>query len=448
MGLQEAQGEVASTSAVERAASKARAAANSNVDVAAKSANAHAQKLGALAGQRTEAITGREQAATALAAHESKLNGRMKDVETAASALKTATAQLHEARSTRDAKAAERDAAAEAEQRTRDANQQARGTLAELEATAKGQAEVAAVHRKSAAASASGLGELCEKALNDPDEVMRALTASERELAGALERKAALAEAQERHIALSAQRTMLVKQAEAIPEAHRIDVATAREAAVAATADLEVAQTHRDEAVKSVAGAEERLALAMSRREERARCALRHKRLNKLKRLLGKEGLQGALVADALDRVSSHANAFLKRLTGGTLQLTVERQGTGDQLEVRAIDATCMREPQPVKALSGSQKFRCAVAIASGIGQYAGAGGMRSIVIDEGFASLDQESQKTMVEELKELATHMDKVIVVSHLESFAEATDFPHRIYVRTHGNASVIEGPAAAEL
>ncbi len=293
VGLQEAQGEVASTSAAERAASKARAAANSNVDVAAKSANAHAQKLGALAGQRTEAITGREQAATALAAHESKLNGRMKDVETAASALKAATAQLHEARLTRDAKAAERDAAAEAEQRTRDANQQARGTLAELEATAKGQAEVAAVHRKSAAASASGLGELCEKALNDPDEVMRALTASERELAGALERKAALAEAQERHIALSAQRTMLVKQAEAIPEAHRIDVATAREAAVAATADLEVAQTHRDEAVKSVAGAEERLALAMSRREERARCALRHKRLNKLKQLLGQEGAAG-----------------------------------------------------------------------------------------------------------------------------------------------------------
>ena len=105
-----------------------------------------------------------------------------------------------------------------------------------------------------------------------------------------------------------------------------------------------------------------------------------------------------------------------------------------------AIDHTCMREPRSAKALSGSQKFRCAVAIASGIGQYAGAGGMRSIVIDEGFASLDQASQQHMVDELKELATHMEKVIVVSHLEAFTNRDNFPDQLLVEAAGTGSRI--------
>jgi hypothetical protein len=71
------------------------------------------------------------------------------------------------------------------------------------------------------------------------------------------------------------------------------------------------------------------------------------------------------------------------------------KKGTGtDELNLQAIDTTCMREARSVNALSGSQKFRCAVAIAFGIGQYAGAGGMRSIVIDEGFGGLDDIGQQ------------------------------------------------------
>jgi exonuclease SbcC len=103
-----------------------------------------------------------------------------------------------------------------------------------------------------------------------------------------------------------------------------------------------------------------------------------------------------------------------------------------------------MREPRSVQALSGSQKFRCAVAVASGIGQYGGAGGMRSIVIDEGFGSLDRDGQKLMVDELKNLAMHMDKVIVVSHLEAFADRTNFPDQIAVVRDGEGSRIERPA----
>jgi exonuclease SbcC len=100
-----------------------------------------------------------------------------------------------------------------------------------------------------------------------------------------------------------------------------------------------------------------------------------------------------------------------------------------------------MQHARSARALSGSQKFRCAVAIASGIGQYAGAGGMRSIVIDEGFGSLDTGSQRQMVDELQQLAQHMDKVIVVSHLDVFSDPVYFPDRLIVeRTSEGGSTI--------
>ena len=69
-----------------------------------------------------------------------------------------------------------------------------------------------------------------------------------------------------------------------------------------------------------------------------------------------------------------------------------------------------------------------------------GAGGMRSIVIDEGFGSLDEIGQDQMVEELTALALHMDKVIVVSHLEAFRDREHFPFRLQVEKVGNSSVL--------
>jgi exonuclease SbcC len=175
--------------------------------------------------------------------------------------------------------------------------------------------------------------------------------------------------------------------------------------------------------------------------ERQLSIAMRRQQLyTKLSRLLGKTGLQGALVTEALGTITSHANSFLQRLTGGSLQLILKKGAGNDELDLQGIDTSCMTEARSVHALSGSQKFRCAVAIAFGIGQYAGAGGMRSVVIDEGFGSLDEIGQQEMVEELKNLANHMDKVIVVSHLEAFRDRDNFPYQLHVDKTGGTSLI--------
>jgi exonuclease SbcC len=423
----------------EKQAAAARAAARKRHDDAvavARGVEAQAQRVDAQLGA---AAAERERVEKQLAQHESKLGERLKDVALAADAYNAAMATLDAAQHTLEVAREAIEEARAAEAAARDELATARDRRVALEAESAQRAQEAAGHRQTAEALSRDLGAVGEPALADPADTLSTLRAHRKDLAGAPKRKAALDAAARDHAAWSGQRSAKHDEIAAIPAVHRVDEAAARKTAV----DADAAATS---ARAALATAQQRLTLLEARIEELGRmqadlvhAEARIKRLKKLADLLGKKGLQGLLIADALNAIARHANAFLHRLTGGTLQLVIER-GKGDLLELQAIDSTCMREARSPKALSGSQKFRCAVAIASGIGQYAGAGGMRSIVIDEGFGSLDQAGQREMVEELRQLATYMDKVIVVSHLEAFTDRDNFPDQIAVERCGGGSRI--------
>jgi exonuclease SbcC len=266
--------------------------------------------------------------------------------------------------------------------------------------------------------------------------VIDALKKNQKDLAAAPKLKAALDAAQKQHDDALGQRKAKQDEIDAIPAAHQVDEGAARTAAQEAQTAATAARAEHHAAQQRLTAAEAHVDELARLHADLASAKLRHKRLSNLTKHLGKNGLQGQLIHGAITDVKNHANAFLQRLTGGMIELKLE--DVKGALELRAIDHTCMRTPKSAKTLSGSQKFRCAVAIASGIGQYAGAGGMRSIVIDEGFASLDFESQKLMVAELKALAEHMDKVIVVSHLEAFTDPVNFPDRLLVERNPDGS----------
>lgn len=424
----------------ENAATKARTAATRDAQAMLDAGTKHARQVSKLEAEHETAAAAKERAATAVAEAEAKLNGRVKDIAAAKAGYDAAKQHLTECEAavaaarqrvelTRKAAAAARAALDEGRQKRAAFETQA----AEAAATAVGQ-------RQKAAAFAAGLGEIGEHALEDASLVLDTLRKNERELADAPVRKRALEAAEKSHTAASAMRSTRQSDIDAIPAAHHVDVGTAREAAREAETAAQQARAEHQRARDALAQAEALLAQAAKLREDKDRLALRQKRLAKLTKLLGKQGLQAQLIRGAITDIKNHANGFLKRLTGGTLELTLdEKKG---ELVLQAIDHTCMREPRSAKALSGSQKFRCAVAIASGIGQYAGAGGMRSIVIDEGFGSLDADGQRLMVDELKLLAQHMDKVIVVSHLEAFSDPVHFPDRLLVeRTEDGGSRIK-------
>jgi DNA repair exonuclease SbcCD ATPase subunit len=154
--------------------------------------------------------------------------------------------------------------------------------------------------------------------------------------------------------------------------------------------------------------------------------------LAQLESLVGSEGLQRDLVIEAESAIVEYADEILNRLTHGAMSLRLVQRETGKlskalDLEVEFVD---LGYPTGVQFLSGSQKFRVSVALALAIGRYATNSmhkkPIESVIIDEGFGSLDKEGLDTMASELMELSRSagLKKIILVSHQEQFV--SQFP----------------------
>jgi DNA repair exonuclease SbcCD ATPase subunit len=161
--------------------------------------------------------------------------------------------------------------------------------------------------------------------------------------------------------------------------------------------------------------------------------------------LLGREWLQLYLVRQAERQVVEYANAVLDRLSGGQLYLKLTGEANGDgnaakALELEAYNRVTGEKPINVAFLSGSQKFRVAVSLALGIGQYASRQHrpIESVIIDEGFGCLDSQGRQVMIQELQNLRGQMRCILLVSHQEEFADA--FPDGYHFQLDGGATRI--------
>ncbi len=274
------------------------------------------------------------------------------------------------------------------------------------------------------------------------------------ELAGVDEQHQALARADEERREQEARRRELDRSVSRIPQEHRLPVVEAERALEERTADMQARQSERDEAFRRVQALEHA-------REQRQRFegALREAqrlrvRFGRLAELLGRGGLQARLVDEALEGITYLANETLARVSGGQLRLQLSRESrraagqadarSNEEIVIRARDLASADEPLDTQFLSGSQRFRTSVAIAAAIGQYvAGSQGsaIRSLIIDEGFGSLDAQGRQEMVEELRNLSQFMDRIIVVSHQEDFQDRTLFPTGFILRKEGQRSTVE-------
>jgi DNA repair exonuclease SbcCD ATPase subunit len=161
---------------------------------------------------------------------------------------------------------------------------------------------------------------------------------------------------------------------------------------------------------------------------------------------LGRDRLQRYLLQQAESGIVSNANQVLDRISGGTLRIELRHDGSEPStkkvtaLDLLAYNSVAGEDPMPVYLLSGSQRFRVAVALALGIGQFAGSGTRRieSVIIDEGFGSLDQEGRREIIEELHNLKDELSRIILVSHQDEFADA--FPHRYGIELQNGSSVV--------
>lgn len=174
-----------------------------------------------------------------------------------------------------------------------------------------------------------------------------------------------------------------------------------------------------------------------------------------LARLLGRDYLQRHLLLQAEVSIVEHANLVLERISGGSLRLELraagEAAGAGQKaLDLVAYNELTADEPLLVGALSGSQRFRVAVSLALGIGDFASEGNRRieTVIIDEGFGSLDQRGRQEMIHELQNLKTELKRIILVSHQGEFTDK--FTRGYYIQLEGGASRVKDleRTAAEL
>ena len=93
-----------------------------------------------------------------------------------------------------------------------------------------------------------------------------------------------------------------------------------------------------------------------------------------------------------------------------------------------------------VGTLSGSQRFRVSVALALGIGQYTSKHkrNLDTVIIDEGFGSLDETGRRELVDELQNLTGLLDRIILVTHQEEIARA--FPNGYQIRLEDESSKV--------
>jgi exonuclease SbcC len=94
------------------------------------------------------------------------------------------------------------------------------------------------------------------------------------------------------------------------------------------------------------------------------------------------------------------------------------RLATRAELQLDVIDADLANERRPVSTLSGGESFLVSLALALGLSDFRrGTGSIKSVFIDEGFGSLDENSLEMALSTLEQVQSELDaQVIVISHV--------------------------------
>jgi exonuclease SbcC len=227
---------------------------------------------------------------------------------------------------------------------------------------------------------------------------------------------------------LRAEIEVLKTEADAFPE-------TARRSPEAVKTELAAVREELDERNEDLMLAQRNYGILEEYRRKRAELSEKsllvdaeHNRWERLAKLLGRDRLQRHLVRKAERQIVDCANGVLDRLSDGALYLKLV--GTDDgaaadkALELECVNRATSQAPINVAFISGSQRFRVAVSLALGIGQYASRQfrPIESVIIDEGFGCLDRSNRQVMIQELQNLRGHLKSILLVSHQEEFADA--------------------------
>jgi len=228
-----------------------------------------------------------------------------------------------------------------------------------------------------------------------------------------------------------------------VPDAGRVPVAEAQRGAEAAAQGFSQAERHFTQARDTRRSLEARAEASAKLRGEILEAEAEDRLHARLRDLLGRNGLQRELLREAEAEIVGHADTIVRNLSNGDLSLELDpNEKKDDEALVLRVHRPESPVPTPVMFLSGSQKFRVAIALALAIGRFAttGARPIECVIIDEGFGSLDKDGLEATAQELKRLKEYLKRIILVSHQEEFIE--HFPMAIRLKPGEAGTVVEG------
>jgi len=149
----------------------------------------------------------------------------------------------------------------------------------------------------------------------------------------------------------------------------------------------------------------------------------------------GKNGIQALIIENVLPEIEEEANDLLAKLTNNSTQISIESLrdlksgGIKETLDIKISDELGIRD---YELYSGGEAFRIdfslRIALSKLLTRRAGTK-LRTLVMDEGFGTQDEEGIDNLVQAIQSISEDFDKILVITHLESLKDA--FPVRIEV-----------------
>jgi exonuclease SbcC len=207
-------------------------------------------------------------------------------------------------------------------------------------------------------------------------------------------------------------------------------------------ADLDGLRKRKRMADERVGGARQKLAAleqleeqAERGRQERQRLAEEISLLEQLQEAFSKRGVPAMIIETVVPELERSANQLLTRMTNGRLHVRIKTQREIKSGELReALDIIISDElgSRPYELYSGGEAFRInfaiRIALSKLLANRAGAQ-LRSLFIDEGFGTQDEQGREQLVEAINSIQDDFDRILVITHIDELKDM--FPTRIEV-----------------
>ncbi len=165
---------------------------------------------------------------------------------------------------------------------------------------------------------------------------------------------------------------------------------------------------------------------------------------NELRAAFGRNGLPALIIETAIPELEAEADDLLGRMTDGrmSLRLSTQREkvtgGIAETLDIEIADELGARD---YELYSGGEAFRInfalRIALSKLLARRAGAQ-LRTLFIDEGFGSQDEDGRDKLVDAINKIQSDFDLILVITHIDELRDS--FPvHLLVEKTAAGSQV---------